>query len=224
MTRMPARHTWLSALALAAAVLASSAASAQYSNYGSTAPTYASAPPPAYSPPPAYPAQQSTTYTTDEIVVAGHQFFGKISGGLATMVENVVGRYGLPNGYIIGQEASGAILGGLRYGEGTLYTKIDGHRPVFWQGPSFGWDLGGDGNRTMMLVYDLPSGPSIFRRYAGVNGSAYLVGGFGMTVLTNAENPQQTVYVVPIRSGVGARLGVNVGYLKFTERRTWNPF
>ena len=164
------------------------------------------------------------SYSTDEILSTGHQFFGKISGGLATMVEQVVARYGLPNGYIIGQEGSGAIIGGLRYGEGVLYTKLDNQKPVYWQGPSLGFDFGGDGNRTMMLVYDLPSSLAIYRRYGGVNGSAYLVGGFSMTVLANTEIPERTVYVVPIRSGVGARLGINVGYLKFTQQPTLNPF
>jgi hypothetical protein len=164
------------------------------------------------------------SYSTEEIVSTGHQFFGKISGGLATIVEQVVARYGLPNGYIIGQEGSGAIIGGLRYGEGVLYTKLDNQKPVYWQGPSLGFDFGGDGNRTMMLVYDLPSSLAIYRRYGGVNGSAYLVGGFSMTVLANSEIPERTVYVVPIRSGVGARLGINVGYLKFTQQPTLNPF
>ncbi len=116
------------------------------------------------------------------------------------------------------------MIGGLRYGDGILYTKLDGQRQVYWQGPSIGWDIGGDGNRTMMLVYDLPNALAIYRRYAGVNGSAYLVGGLGMTVLANSEPSQHTIYVVPIRSGVGARLGINMGYLKFTPRPTWNPF
>ena len=153
----------------------------------------------------------SDTYTVAEIVSAGHQFFGNISGGLATLVERAVARYGLPNGYIVGEEGSGALIGGLRYGDGVLYTKLDRPKPIYWQGPSVGWDFGGDGNRTMMLVYDLPSALAIYRRFAGVNGSAYLVGGFGMTVLANTEVPERTVYVVPIRSGVGARLGINVG-------------
>ena len=164
------------------------------------------------------------TYTVTEIVSAGHQFFGNISGGLATLVERTAARYGLPNGYIVGEEGSGALIGGLRYGEGILYTKLDRPKPIYWQGPSVGWDFGGDGDRTMMLVYDLPSSLAIYRRFAGVNGSAYLVGGLGMTVLANTEVPERTVYVVPIRSGVGARLGINVGYLKFTPARTWNPF
>jgi hypothetical protein len=164
------------------------------------------------------------TYTVTEIVSAGHQFFGNISGGLATLVERTAARYGLPNGYIVGEEGSGALIGGLRYGEGVLYTKLDRPKPIYWQGPSVGWDFGGDGDRTMMLVYDLPSSLAIYRRYGGVNGSAYLVGGFSMTVLANAEIPERTVYVVPIRSGVGARLGINVGYIKFTQQPTLNPF
>jgi hypothetical protein len=173
---------------------------------------------------PAVAAAPNDTYTADEIVNTGHRFFGEISGSLATLVEKVVARYGLPNGYIIGQEGSGAIIGGLRYGDGVLYTKTEGRKQVYWQGPSIGWDLGGDGNRTMMLVYDLPNSIAIYRRYGGVNGSAYLVGGLGMTVLANTAIPDRTVYVVPIRSGVGVRLGMNVGYLKFTPRPTWNPF
>jgi hypothetical protein len=174
--------------------------------------------------PAAQAAQNDDAFTPEEIVDAGHRFFGEVSGGLATLVERVVSKYGLPNGYIIGQEGSGALIGGLRYGDGMLYTKREGRRQVYWQGPSIGWDFGGDGNRTMMLVYDLPNAISIYRRYGGVNGSAYLVGGLGMTVLANAEIPNNTVYVVPIRSGVGARLGINVGYLKFTPQPTWNPF
>lgn len=168
-------------------------------------------------PTPSYAA--SSTYTVDEIVTAGHQFFGEVSTGLAKVVERAVSKYGLPNGYILGQEGSGAFFAGARYGEGTLYTKNAGELPVFWQGPSIGWDIGGDGSRTMMLIYNLPSTDAMYRRYAGVNGSAYAVAGIGMTVLANNRQ-----YVVPIVSGVGARLGVNVGYLKFTRRPTWNPF
>jgi hypothetical protein len=169
------------------------------------------------------PATGSSEFSTGEVVAAGHRFFGVMSGELAALVERLVDRYGLPNGYIIGQEASGAFIGGLRYGEGILFTRDAGSHRVYWQGPSVGWDVGGDGDRTMMLVYDLPSVDSIYRRFAGVNGSAYLIGGLGMTVLSNADFPKP-VYIVPIRSGLGARLGINIGYVKFTERRTWNPF
>lgn len=164
-------------------------------------------------------APQSDKFTVKEIVDAGHNFFGQVTEGLATVVEHAVGRYGLPNGYILGQQASGAVVGGLRYGEGTLYTKNAGEHPIYWQGPSIGLDVGAEGDRTMMLVYNLPSVDAIYSRYAGVAGSAYLVAGVGMTVLAG-----KGIYIVPIVSGVGARLGINIGYLKFTPKPTWNPF
>nr|WP_319486196.1 DUF1134 domain-containing protein [uncultured Cohaesibacter sp.] len=163
---------------------------------------------------------QENHYTVQEIVQAGHSFFGTVTGGLASLVEKAVSKYGLPNGYILGQEGSGAFVAGARYGEGDLFTKNMGSHKVFWQGPSIGWDFGGDGNRTMMLVYNLPTVDYLYRRWVGINGSAYLVGGFGMTVLSL----DQKYYIVPIRSGVGARLGVNIGYLKFSRKATWNPF
>jgi hypothetical protein len=158
-------------------------------------------------------------YSPNELVNAGHQFFGTISQGLATVIERAVSQWGQPNGYILGQEAGGAIVAGLRYGDGTLYTKNAGDLRVYWQGPSVGFDWGGDGARTMMLVYNLPSTDAVYQRFAGIDGSAYIIGGFGMTALT-ANN----IVVVPIRSGVGLRLGANLGYLKFTPVATWNPF
>jgi len=167
-------------------------------------------------PPQGPPANQ---YSSNEVIDAGHHFFGGISRGLASVVEKAVSQWGLPNGYILGEEASGAFIGGLRYGDGTLYTKNAGDVRVFWQGPSLGFDAGADGARTMMLIYNLPRTAAIFDRFGGVAGSAYFVGGFGMTALA-ANN----IVVVPIRSGLGLRLGANVGYLKFTTEPTWNPF
>lgn len=158
-------------------------------------------------------------FSGDELLQAGHHFFGTLSRGLAQVVEEATRRWGRPNGYILGQEAGGAFIGGLRYGEGLMYTRNAGDLKVFWQGPSLGFDAGADGDRTMMLVYGLPAVRAVFQRFAGVDGSAYFVGGFGMTALA-ANN----VVVVPVRTGVGARLGVNVGYLKFTAQPTWNPF
>ncbi len=160
-------------------------------------------------------------FSSSEIIDAGYQFFGSVSKGLASIVEKASSRWGEPNGYILGEEASGAFIGGLRYGDGTLYTKNAGDLRVYWQGPTLGFDAGGDGARTMMLVYKLPRTEAIFDRFGGVAGSAYLIGGFGMTALTAGDND---MVVVPIRSGVGLRLGANVGYLKFTARPTWNPF
>jgi hypothetical protein len=159
------------------------------------------------------------TYSSNEVIDAGHRFFGTVSRGLAQIVERAGSQFGLPNGYILGQEGGGAFIGGLRFGEGTLYTKNAGDLRVFWQGPTVGWDFGGEGARTMMLVYGLPATDAIYQRFLGVDGSAYVVGGLGMTVLTFSN-----VVVVPIRSGLGLRLGANVGYLKFTDRPTWNPF
>jgi hypothetical protein len=158
-------------------------------------------------------------YSPNELVDAGHRFFGGVSRGLAMIVEKAVSQWGLPNGYVLGEEAGGAFVGGVRYGDGTLYTKNAGDLRVFWQGPSVGFDAGADGARTMMLVYNLPRTAAIFDRFGGLDGSAYFIGGFGMTALTAND-----IVLVPIRSGVGLRLGANLGYLKFTSRPTWNPF
>src|SRR5262245_7693459 len=162
---------------------------------------------------------RASQYTAQEIVDAGHTFFGATSGGLATLVEKAFSSFGLPNGYVLGEEGSGALVGGLTYGEGMLYTKNAGDHKVFWQGPSLGWDFGGQGSRSMMLVYNLDDTNSIYKRFVGVAGSAYVVAGLGFNVLKNGN-----VLLVPIRTGVGARLGVNVGYLKLTQSPTWNPF
>ncbi|AZN96041.1 DUF1134 domain-containing protein [Mesorhizobium sp. M9A.F.Ca.ET.002.03.1.2] len=164
-------------------------------------------------------ASQAQEYTAQEIVDSGHKFFGATSGGLATVVEKIFSSYGLPNGYLLGEEGSGALIGGLTYGEGTLYTKNAGDHKVFWQGPSLGWDFGGEGSRVMMLVYNLDDVNSLYNRFGGVAGSAYIVAGVGFNVMKN-----NNMLLVPIRTGVGARLGVNLGYLKLTQRATWNPF
>ncbi len=164
-------------------------------------------------------ASRAEEYTAQEIVDSGHRFFGSTSGGRATVVEKIFASYGLPNGYLLGEEGSGALIGGLTYGEGTLYTKNAGDHKVFWQGPSLGWDFGGEGSRVMMLVYNLDDVNSLYNRFGGVAGSAYVVAGVGFNVL-KAGN----LVLVPIRTGVGARLGVNLGYLKLTPMPTWNPF
>lgn len=166
-----------------------------------------------------YQSQSPRTYSNSEILGTGHRFFGSTSRGLANLVERATQQWGRPSAYILGQEGSGAFVAGLRYGEGMLYTKDGADAKVFWQGPTLGLDFGGDGARTMMLAYRVRSPRDLERRFIGIDGSAYLVGGLGMTAL-GADN----MLVVPIRTGVGARLGVNGGYLKFTSRPTWNPF
>ena len=211
----------LAAVTLAALMCWSVPASAQQSGPMQQAPLQQ--PPMQQAPiqqaPPPQRAPAPSTYGPDELVGAGHKFFGNVSRGLASIIERAVSQWGLPNGYVLGEEGSGAFVAGLRYGEGTLYTKNAGDLRVYWQGPSVGFDWGGDGARTMTLVYNLPATNAIYQRFAGVDGSAYIIGGFGMTALT-ANN----IVLVPIRSGIGLRLGANIGYLKFTPRATWNPF
>jgi hypothetical protein len=179
----------------------------------------ASLPPPpggeAYVPPPT----SGGTFSAQEIKDAGHRFFGSISQGLAGAIEYTFQRAGRPNGYILGEEAGGAIIGGVRYGEGTLYTKDAGEYRLYWQGPSVGYDLGAEGSKTMVLVYNLRSPGEIYSAFAGLDGSAYLVGGVGVTFLADSH-----VILAPIRSGLGLRLGANIGYLKYTREPTWNPF
>ena len=170
------------------------------------------------SPPPGTLPSTESRFSPSELINAGHNFFGTVSRGLAQVVEKAVSQWGLPNGYILGEEAAGAFVAGLRYGQGILYTKNAGDVTVYWQGPSIGFDAGGEGARTMMLVYSLPATQAIYERFGGIDGSAYFIGGFGMTALT-ANN----IVLVPIRSGLGLRLGANVGYLKFTPKPTWNP-
>jgi hypothetical protein len=159
------------------------------------------------------------TFSGDELLQNGQAFFGSAAQGLASVVERAVSQFGQPNGYILGEEAGGALFIGAKYGEGTLYTRNAGQFSIYWQGPSIGLDIGGDGSKVMMLVYNLTTIQDILGRYPGVDGSAYVIGGVGMTVTKRAN-----VVVVPIRSGVGARLGINVGYLNFTAEPTWNPF
>ena len=206
----PMRTTQLFALALLVAGLGIVDATAQ-----NPPPPGAQAPTPLPSQPP--PARKDG-FAPDELVGAGHTFFGTVSRGLATVIEKATSQWGQPNGYILGQEGGGAFVAGLRYGEGTLFTRNAGDLKVYWQGPSLGFDVGGEGARTMMLVYDLPATDAIYQRFGGIDGSAYFIGGFGMTALT-----ANGIVVVPIRSGVGFRLGASIGYLKFTPQATWNP-
>lgn len=168
------------------------------------------------------PGQQdpaNSTYTAQEIVDAGHRFFGKTTGGLAEMVEYVFQQKGRPNAYIVGEEAAASFVGGVRYGEGWIHPKTGGRQKIFWQGPSIGFDFGGNGSRTLVLVYNMYSIPQLYQRIPGVEGSAYVVGGLGVNFQQSGE-----LLLAPIRTGVGARLGINIGYLKYTAQPTWNPF
>ena len=160
-----------------------------------------------------------STYSAEEIIAGGHQFFGNTSRGLAEAVEYVFSKQGRPTAYIVGEEGAGAIIGGLRYGEGNIYYKNGVKKHIFWQGPSLGLDFGGNGSRTLTLVYNSQSPEDLYARFGGVEGSAYLVGGLGVNF-----QKRDDIIMAPIRTGLGARLGANVGYLKYSPNATWNPF
>lgn len=158
-------------------------------------------------------------YSKNEIAEAGHGFFGSVSRGLASVIEYTWQQAGRPNGYILGEDAGGAFIAGLRYGEGRLHTKDAGTHKVYWQGPSIGFDAGGEGSKTMVLVYNLRDPSDIYHRFGGIQGTAYLVGGVSVQFQKYGD-----VILAPIRAGVGLRLGANVGYLKYSRSPTWNPF
>lgn len=180
-------------------------------------------PPPAPADPAAAPAPASdpnaATYKEDDLIGAAEGVFGKGAEGLAGIIEKILKDQGEPVAYITGREASGAIGIGLRYGSGTMFHKIEGQRDVYWTGPSIGFDLGGNAAKTFVLVYNLYDSQDLYKRFIAGEGAAYLVGGFNASYL-RAGN----VVLIPIRMGVGYRLGVNVGYMKFTENRNWLPF
>ena len=183
----------------------------------------------AYSPPPvadtlppiaiAQPPEQDG-FTVDEIQAATRGFFGTISTSLAGVIEHAFKTSGRPTAYVLGTEGGGAFLAGLRFGKGTLFMRQQPEtREVFWHGPSLGTDFGASGSRTMFLIYGLKDPPGLYRSFTGVDGSAYFVGGVGITFLKGGD-----VLMAPIRSGLGLRVGANIGYLRFTDKQTWNPF
>jgi hypothetical protein len=165
------------------------------------------------------PAVPTVTYRKDDVIGAAEGVFGKGAKGLAEIIEKILKEQGEPNAYIAGREASGALVVGLRYGSGTLSHTVEGQRPVYWTGPSIGFDVGGDAARTFVLVYNLYDSQDLYRRYPQVEGRAYFVGGFSATYLRRGD-----VAIIPIRLGVGVRLGANIGYMKFSEKSRWLPF
>jgi hypothetical protein len=159
-------------------------------------------------------------YSIDEIQDATKGFFGTVSTSLAGVLEHAFKISGRPTGYVLGKEGGGAFLAGLRYGSGTLYMRHQaGTRQVYWHGPSLGYDIGAEGGRTMFLIYRLPEPDGLYGTYGGIDGSAYVIGGVGITFLKGGD-----VIMAPIRSGLGLRLGANIGYVRFTDSPTWNPF
>lgn len=171
-----------------------------------------------YTPPPLTgPADEG--YTIDEIRAATRGFFGNVSTALASVIEYAFAKSGRPTAYVLGNEGGGALIAGVRYGKGTLYLRNGGTREVYWHGPSIGYDLGAAGSKTMFLIYRMTDPESLFSGFTGVDGSAYVVGGVGLTFLTDGK-----ILMAPIRSGLGLRIGASIGYVRFTPRPTWNPF
>ena len=163
--------------------------------------------------------QAAPTYKKDDVIGAAEGVFGKGAAGLAGIVEKILKDQGEPNAYIAGREASGAFVVGLRYGSGTMQHTVEGQRPVYWTGPSIGFDVGGDATKVFTLVYNLYDSQDLYKRFPQVEGRAYFVGGFSATYLRRGD-----VVLIPIRLGVGMRLGANIGYMKFSEKSKWLPF
>jgi len=158
------------------------------------------------------PAGSAPTYAQKDVLSAAEDVFGRGAKGLAEIIERSFKERGEPNGYIVGREAGGAFVVGVRYGSGTLFHSVEGQMPVFWTGPSVGFDAGADASRTFILVYNLNDTNDLFKRYPAAEGKAYFVGGFGANYLQRDD-----VVLVPIKLGVGVRLGINAGYLNFTR-------
>ncbi len=164
-------------------------------------------------------AEAGSTYKKDDLIGAAEGVFGKGAQGLAAMIEDILRKQGEPNAYIVGREAGGALVLGVRYGSGTLHHKIEGELPAYWTGPSIGFDAGANAGNTFVLVYNLFDSEDLYKRYPAGEGAAYLVGGFNASYLRRGD-----VVLIPIRVGVGARLGANVGYMKFRKKQNWVPF
>jgi hypothetical protein len=158
-------------------------------------------------------------YDIDEIREISRGFFGTISTELGSVIEYAFSSAGRPDGYVLGTEGGGALLAGLRYGSGKLYMRSGGSSDIYWHGPSIGTDLGASGSRTMFLIYRVHAAEELYRQFTGIDGSAYFIGGVGVTFLKGGP-----VMMAPIRTGLGFRLGANIGYIRFTPRATWNPF
>ena len=158
-------------------------------------------------------------YSQNEILEAGRHFFGSVSKGLASVVEYAFSKSGRPNGYILGEDAGGAFIAGLRYGEGTLYTKDAGSHKVYWQGPSIGYDFGGEGSKTMVLVYNLRDPFEIYNATPACRARP-----ISLAAWASSTRRMEMSRWRPSAPGSGLRLGANVGYLKYTRTPTWNPF
>jgi hypothetical protein len=165
------------------------------------------------------PAPKTGTYQENDLIGAAEGVFGKGAKGLAGVIKDILKKQGEPNGYIVGREGGGAIVVGLRYGSGTLHHKVEGQKPVYWTGPSIGLDAGANAGNAFVLVYNLYNTDDLYKRFGQGEGQAYLVGGFHVSYLRKGD-----VVLIPVRTGVGLRLGINAGYMKISKKAKWLPF
>ena len=194
---------------------------ARWTDIPPEADSYAAQPaaPQAYAETPAVPPADAETWRDDDLIGAAQGFFGENAENVARLIERVLADQGKPNGYIVGREASGAFIVGARYGSGTLFHKIEGQRPVYWTGPSIGFDVGANGGKTFVLVYNLFDTEQLYERFPAGEGQAYLIGGVTASYLRKGDT-----VLIPIRMGAGLRLGINAGYMKFSKKQRWLPF
>ncbi|MCT2398692.1 DUF1134 domain-containing protein [Novosphingobium mangrovi (ex Huang et al. 2023)] len=164
-------------------------------------------------------ADSTSTYREDDLIGAAEGVFGKGAKGLADLIKDLLAKQGEPNAYIVGREAGGAFAVGLRYGSGTLHHKVEGEQPVYWTGPSIGFDAGANAGNAFVLVYNLYDSEDLYHRFGAGEGQAYLVGGFTVSYLRRGD-----VVLIPVRAGAGLRLGANIGYMKFSHKQKWLPF
>lgn len=163
--------------------------------------------------------QRSATWQKDDLIGAAEGVFGKGAKGIANVIEDILKKQGEPNAYIVGREGGGAFVVGVRYGSGTLYHKVEGQKPVYWRGPSIGFDAGANAGSTFVLVYNLYDTADLFHNYPAGEGAAYFIGGFNVSYLRRKD-----VVLVPVRLGAGLRLGINAGYMRFSDQHRWIPF
>ena len=162
---------------------------------------------------------QGATYKEDDLIGAAEGVFGKGAKGLADVIKDLLKKQGEPNAYIVGREGGAALVVGLRYGSGTLFHKVEGQRPVYWTGPSIGFDAGANAGNTFVLVYNLYNSADLYKRFPAGEGQAYLIGGFNVSYMRRGDT-----VLIPIRVGAGLRLGINAGYMKFSTKQKWLPF
>ena len=165
--------------------------------------------------------ESNNKFDKEEIIDKAKIYFADLSEGVGIIVERTFSDFGQPSAYIEGEEFSGAFFGGLRYGKGKLYFKDGTIKNIFWNGPTIGFDFGGNLSKVFTLVYNLEveDYKKILGRYPEAEGILFLVAGLAVNY-----QKKDNVIIAPIRSGVGLRAGINIGYVKYTKKKSIIPF